>query len=237
MPAPETTRSPSCTSATSEPSSTTRPTNSWPSTTPERPSTGPWSHSAASVPQIAARVTFSTTSPGRGGDGSATSSTRTSPAPWKTAALIRSALDLHLDVAARVPRGLEGGGCVLQREPGGEQRRGVDAARRHEADGAGPEAGRADDPPDLQRLRLHEADLDGRRPADVDPDEDKPCAEAGDREGARHRGRRPGRFDHHVEAAAARYLGRLLGQGRRGRIEGVPRPDLQTQSPAVSLRL
>src|SRR2546427_9578210 len=112
-------------------------------------------------------MTSRTTSSVPGAAGSGTSSTRTSRGPWKTAALTRSALDLDLDVATRVTGRIERLGAFAEREGGRQQRRGVDAARRHEADRARPKAGGADDPPDLERLRLHEPDLDGRRAADV----------------------------------------------------------------------
>src|SRR6185437_12001783 len=103
---------------------------------------------------------------------SATSSIRTSLGPWKTAAFTRSALDLDLDVPARVTGGLERRRALAERERGGEQRRRVEPARGHEPDRPRPQARRADDPPHLQRLRLDQPDLDRSAPADVDADED-----------------------------------------------------------------
>ena len=79
--------------AASGPTAATRPVNSWPMIV------GPWcplngcgaaigknfgacANSEASVPQIAARVTSSTTSEPSGSAGSGMSSTRTSPGAW-----------------------------------------------------------------------------------------------------------------------------------------------------------
>src|SRR5690348_7501146 len=119
---------------------------------------------------MAARSTSSTSSSGPGSPGSGTDSMRTSPGPWKTAALT-SALDLDLDVAAGVACGVERLGALEQRERGGQQRTRVDAAGGHEADGARPQPGGADDAPHLEGLRLHQADLHRRRAADVDADQ------------------------------------------------------------------
>src|SRR5438552_1825517 len=135
---------------------------------------------------MAARITSSTTSPCAGPPGSGTFSTRTSRGPWNTAALTGSALDLNLDVATRVACGLERRGSFAERERGREERRGIDAARRHEPDGARPHPGGADDPSHLEGLRLDETDLDRRRPADVDADEDDARAERSDGKRARH---------------------------------------------------
>src|SRR5204863_5224134 len=157
----------------------------------------------------AARITSSTTSSGPGAGGSGTFSIRTSRGPWNTAALTRSALDLDLDVAARVSRRVERRRAFVQRERGREQRRRVDAARRHEADRARPQPGRADDPANPERLRLHEADLDRGRAPDIDPDEHDPRARPGDREGARHRRRNARSFDYDVESTPSRQLGHL----------------------------
>ena len=68
------------------------------------------------MPQIAARITSSTTSSGAGSAGSATFSIRTSWGPWKTAALMRSALELDLHVARRVARRVERCGAFAERE-------------------------------------------------------------------------------------------------------------------------
>src|SRR5206468_9096604 len=143
----------------SSPIATTRPTNSCPSTTPRWQRTGPWSHSEASVPQIAARITWSTTSLAPGGGGSATFSIRTSRGPWKTAALTASALDLNLHVASGVAGSIERTRGIVERESRGKQRRRVDPARRHETNRARPQPRRSDDPSHLQRLRLDEADF------------------------------------------------------------------------------
>ena len=78
MPAPHTTRSPTRSAPASGPAATTRPTNSWPSTTGGWASSGPCAHSDESVPQIAARATSMTTSPPAGSAGSGTDSMRMS---------------------------------------------------------------------------------------------------------------------------------------------------------------
>src|SRR3954454_11018227 len=108
---------------------------------------------------MAARTTSRTTSPSPGVPGSGTFSIRTSRGPWKTAAFTPSALDLDFDVATRVPCGVERRGAFAERERRRQQRRRIDAARGHEPNRAGPPPRRADDPADLKRLRLHEADL------------------------------------------------------------------------------
>ena len=133
MPAPETTRSPTLTLVTPSPRATTRPTNSCPRTTPGLQRSGPWSHSEASVPQIAARITSITTSSCPRASGSGTFSIRTSRAPWKTAAFTMSALDLDLDVAGRVARSIKRGRALSQRKRRCQQRRRIQTARRHEA--------------------------------------------------------------------------------------------------------
>src|SRR5438105_5047171 len=160
IPAPETTRSPTRSAETSPPTSTTRPTNSWPSTTPGRQRIGPWSHSEESVPQMAARTTSSTTSAGAGAGGSAISSIRTSRGPWKTAALTLSALDLDLHVTRGISGRVEGGRALVQREGGSQERRRIDAAARHEPDRPRPHARRADDAAYLKSLGLDEPELD-----------------------------------------------------------------------------
>src|SRR5256885_1585187 len=84
----------------------------------------------------------------------------TAGAPGKTAALTVSALDLHLHVARGVAGRVEGGRALAQREGGGQERRGVDAARRHEADRPRPHPCRPDDAAHLKGLGLHEPNLD-----------------------------------------------------------------------------
>src|SRR5262249_56908253 len=103
---------------------------------------------------MAARITSRTTSPGPGAPGSGTLSIRTSRGPWKTAAFTGSALDLDLDVLARVTRGVERRRSFAERERRAEERSRVDSTRRHEPDRAGPETGIADDPANLERLGL-----------------------------------------------------------------------------------
>src|SRR5690348_13418084 len=121
---------------------------------------------------MAPRITSRTTSPGPGAAGSGTRSIRTSRGPWKTAAFTGSALDLNLDVPARVTRGVERRRSLTKRKRGTQERRRVNPARRHEPDRARPETGRADDAANLERLGLHEPDLDRGAAPDVDPDED-----------------------------------------------------------------
>src|SRR2546421_6213708 len=178
---------------------------------------------------MAARITSSTTSPCAGPTGSGTFSTRTSCGPWKTAALTGSALDLDLDVATRVTRGLERRGSFAERERRRQERRRIDAARRHEPDGARPHPGGADDPSHLERFRLDKADLDGRGAADVYPYEHDARAERRNRKRARHGRRSAGGFDHHVEPASA-----LLDLARIERVHG---PDLEPECAAMGLRL
>src|SRR5437764_12529336 len=178
---------------------------------------------------MAARTTSSTTSSGAGAGGSATSSIWTSRAPWKTAALTVSALDLHLHVARGVAGRVEGGRALAQREGGGQERRGVDAARRHEADRPRPHPCRPDDAAHLKGLGLHEPNLDVRAAADVDSDEHDARTVTGEREHARHPGRDARRLDPHVEAASFRQLGRLLGDVARSGVESMSRTDLQPE--------
>src|SRR3954449_2505287 len=156
---------------------------------------------------MAARRTSSTTSPGPGSTGSGTSSMRTSLGPWKTAALTASALDLDLDVPARVARGLERARSVGEREGGSQERRRVDPARSHETDRPRPHPRRTDDPAYLQRLRLDQPDLDRCAPTDVDADEHDACLVLREREGARHGRRGPGGLDDNVEPAPFRLAG------------------------------
>src|SRR4051812_20213515 len=145
------------------------------------------------------------------------------------------ALDLNLHVATRVPGGFERGSAVGEGERGGEERRGVDAAVRHEADRARPQTGGADDAAHLERLGLNEPDLDLRATADVDADDHDASAERGDREGARHRGGSAGRLEDDVEAAATGRLVHLPGERARSRVDRGACADLETELPAVLL--
>src|SRR5262245_55508608 len=129
---------------------------------------------------MAPRRTSSTTSRASGLPGSGTLSIRTSRGPWKTAPFIASAFDLNLHVLAGISRSVERSSAVSKRERRREQRCLVDSACGHEPDRAWPETDRADDAADLERLRLYEADLDGRGSADVDTDKDDAGAKTGD---------------------------------------------------------
>src|SRR5712692_6889834 len=131
------TRSPTANSSTPGPRAATVPAYSWPMT--KSPSGWPASlrlSTLRSVPQMEATVTRSSTSPGPG-SGTARASTRRSPAPWSTAAVIFEGMDI-----ARTPPGPDGdasaadGGAdapavlvdVADQDPGDDL---LDAHRRH----------------------------------------------------------------------------------------------------------
>ena len=168
--------------------------------------------------------------PGQARPGPGRSRSGRREAPWKTAALMaqHSIWTLTLRLVSRAAS------SAAVPSPSGNvavsSGVGSSAARRHEADRARPQPGGADDPAHLERLGLHEPDLDGRAAADVDADEHDARAERRDREGARHRGRSARSLDHDVEAASAGRLGHLLGERRRGRVDRSSRPDLETRA-------
>src|SRR5690348_339363 len=191
IPAPLTTRVPLANSLTSSPVARTSPVNSCPRITGGRASSGPWSHSAESVPHSAALLTLMSSSPGPGAAGSGTDSILTSPGARKTAAFMtapsRGDLDVHLDVARAQRRRLERFRCLVQRIASGHDRGGVDDAAGQEPDRLRPDARRADDATDAQRLRLDQAELGRDLAADVDADVDDPAVVGGQGQRLGHR--------------------------------------------------
>src|SRR5690242_809196 len=129
------------------PTATTWPVNSWPRITGGRASSGPWSHSAESVPHSAALLTLMSSSPGPGAAGSGTDSILTSPGARKTAAFMTAPswgdLDVDLDVARAQRRRRERLGGLPERVAVGRERGGVDDAAGQGPDRLRPDARRA----------------------------------------------------------------------------------------------